>query len=118
MSTHQPDVDLRALYEALDEQRRARDLTWAGVTAGVNRHRTQLRPIAQSTITSLKEKRSVEGDGILQMLLWLGRTPESFVPGVPDATRRVSAARAGAGRNPSLEYAAHPRCTECTTTAR
>src|SRR5262245_5850645 len=78
------DFDLRALYETLDKQRRARDLTWAALTAEVNRHRTWLRPIAQSTITSLKKKTVAEGDGILQTLVWLGRTPESFVPGTPD----------------------------------
>ena len=38
-----------------------------------------------STITSLRHKPVGEGDGILQMLLWLGRTPKSFVPGIPDA---------------------------------
>jgi len=79
------DVDPRALYDALDERRRARNLTWAVVTAEVNRHRTRLGPIAQSTITGLKDKSGGEGDGILQMLVWLGRTPESFVPGIPDA---------------------------------
>lgn len=26
-----------------------------------------------------------EGDGVLQMLRWLGRTPESFVPGHPES---------------------------------
>jgi hypothetical protein len=79
------DFDVRALYDALDAQRRARDLTWAQVTREVNQHRTRLRPIAQSTITGLETKQGGEGDGVLQMLLWLGRTPESFVPAIPDA---------------------------------
>jgi hypothetical protein len=79
------DFDLRTLYDALDERRRARNLTWAAVAAEVNRHHTRLRPIAQSTITGLKDKPRGEGDSILQMLAWLGRTPESFVPGIPDA---------------------------------
>jgi hypothetical protein len=78
------DFDLRALYEALDEQRRARHLTWKALTGEVNRHRTTLRPISASTITGLKDKPAAEGDGILQMLIWLRRTPESFVPGMPD----------------------------------
>jgi hypothetical protein len=85
MTQRQGDFDLRALYEALDEQRRSRDLTWAALSAEVSRHRTRLRPIAASTITSLKDKRVAEGDGVLQMLLWLERTPESFVRGIPDA---------------------------------
>jgi hypothetical protein len=80
-----PDFDLRALYDALDEERRARGMSWAAVTREVNRFVTVLRPIATSTITGLKQKPAGEGDAILQMLLWLGRSPESFVPGVPDA---------------------------------
>jgi hypothetical protein len=77
--------DLQALYAALDEQRRSKGLSWAEVGAEVNRHRTTRRPISSSTITSLRQKRVGEGDGILQMLLWLGRSPESFVPGLPAA---------------------------------
>jgi hypothetical protein len=80
-----PDFDLRALYDALDSERRARDLNWTALTAEVNRHRTYLRPIAVSTIRGLRDKPVGEGDGILQMLLWLRRTPESFVPGFVDA---------------------------------
>jgi hypothetical protein len=79
------DFDLRALYEAIDARRRERDLSWTAVAREVNRFRTTLRPISASTITSLREKPVGEGDGILQMLLWLGRTPESFVPGIADA---------------------------------
>ena len=78
------DFDLRALYEALDEERRARQLTWKALTDEVNRHRTRLRPISTSTITGLKDKPAGEGDGILQMLIWLRRTPESFVPEMGD----------------------------------
>src|SRR5262245_54963476 len=78
------DFDLRALYDAIDERRRERQLSWAAVAGEVNRHRTTRRAIASSTITSLKDKPVGEGDGILQMLLWLGRSPESFVPGAAD----------------------------------
>ena len=74
------DFDLKALYAALDEQRRVRQLSWAAVAGEVSRHRTRLRPVASSTMTSLNVKPVGEGDGILQMLLWLGRSPESFVP--------------------------------------
>ncbi len=76
--------DLRALYDALDERRLARGLSWADVAREVNRTRTTLRPIASSTITGLRDKPKAEGDGVLQMLLWLGRSPESFVPGGED----------------------------------
>ena len=81
----QGDFDLRALYDALDERRRERQISWAVVASEVNRFRTRRRPIAASTITSLQTKPRGQGDGILQMLLWLGRTPESFVPGIADA---------------------------------
>ena len=39
------------------------------------------RPLAVSTVVGLRTKPRGEGDGILQMLRWLGQTPESFVPG-------------------------------------
>jgi hypothetical protein len=78
------DFDFRALYAALDEQRRARQLTWTALTAEVNRHRTDGRPISPSTIKSLETKPDGEGDGIIQMLIWLRRTPESFVHGAVD----------------------------------
>jgi hypothetical protein len=77
--------DLRALYDALDEQRRARELTWAEVAAEVSCQRTFRRPIAASTMTGLRTKDRAEGDGVLQMLIWLGRSPESFVPAVSGA---------------------------------
>ncbi len=44
-AAREKDFDLRALYEALDKQRRSRDLTWSALTAEVNRHRTRLRLI-------------------------------------------------------------------------
>ena len=78
------DFDLSALYAALDEQRRVRGLSWAAVTREVNarfEHVPWHKPIATSTITSLRNKEIAEGDGVLQMLLWLGRTPESFFAG-------------------------------------
>jgi len=79
------DFDLKALYEAIDIQRRSREMSWAAVTREINRFHTEGHPIATSTITGLKNKAVGEGDGILQMLLWLHRTPESFVPGFQEA---------------------------------
>ncbi len=37
--------------------------------------------LSSSTVSGLRTKSSVEGDGVLQMLLWLDRSAESFVPG-------------------------------------
>jgi len=79
------DFDLRALYDALDEQRRSRGLSWSAATKEINRFKAALHPIATSTVTGLKSKALGEGDGILQMLRWLDRTPESFVPGFSKA---------------------------------
>src|SRR5262249_1604334 len=62
----------------------ARGLSWAQLTREVNRSRRQGHPIASSTLTGLATKSVAEGDGVLQMLVWLDRTPESFVPGLPD----------------------------------
>ena len=79
------DFDLFALYEAVEKRRRERKMSWTSVARDVNRFRTIRRPITVSTITGLRTKSVVEGDGILQVLLWLGRTPESFVSNITDA---------------------------------
>src|SRR6476619_3392555 len=78
------DFDLKALYDALDQRRASLDMSWAAATRAINRHSTDGHPIATSTIAGLKTRAVVEGDGVLQMLLWLGRTPESFVPGLAE----------------------------------
>ena len=41
--------------------------------------------LSASTVTSLRTKAVAEGDGVLQMLLWLNRSPESFVPDHPQS---------------------------------
>lgn len=82
------DFDVAALAAALEARKAERGLSWKAVAAEVNRSHLPraIRPISASTIAGLAGKRSaVEGDGVLQMLLWLGRTPESFVPGHPGA---------------------------------
>ncbi len=79
------DFSLKALYDALDAQRQERGLTWTGVMREINRFITTGHPIATGTITSLQNKAVAEGDGVLQMLIWLGRSPESFMHGFPDA---------------------------------
>jgi hypothetical protein len=71
------DFSLRALYDALDERRRQRGMTWSAVAAEISH--SGARRAAVSTITGIRERRVAEGDGILQMLVWLGRTPESFM---------------------------------------
>lgn len=80
------DFSLQALYDALDEKRRAAGLSWSGATHAINRFGPDRRAIASGTITGIRNKRVAEGNGVLHMLLWLDRTPESFVPGYPNAS--------------------------------
>ena len=78
------DFDLKALHAALDAERQVRGLTWAQATREIGAvGSVTRRPVASSTITSLRTKALAEADGVLQMLRWLGRAPESFVTGVP-----------------------------------
>ncbi len=82
------EFDVTALHSAIDEQRIRRNMNWKAVAEEVNRagERRGVHPLSSSTISGLKNKRwGVEGDGVLQMLLWLDRSPESFVPEHPGA---------------------------------
>jgi len=62
--------DARALYAALDAQRRARGMSWqqVAIEAGVG----------ATTLTRTKHGGRLEVDGTLAMVRWLGRTIESF----------------------------------------
>ena len=81
------DFDLRMLYLALDAERRRRGLTWAQATREINDVGpvVKIHPIATSTITGLRTKAVAEADGVLQMLRWLRRAPESFMSGLSPA---------------------------------
>jgi len=74
--------DLRQLFAALDAQRRLKGLSWSGALAEIRRG--SRHGLSLSTLKGIGEKSFAEGDGVLQMLRWLGRTPESFVPGYPE----------------------------------
>ena len=63
-------MDSKALYAALDEQRRARNLTWAQVAKETG--------VAAATLKRTQEGGRLEVDGVLAMVGWLGRTVESF----------------------------------------
>jgi hypothetical protein len=92
------DFDLKALYAALDAERQARGLTWAQTTREINSVGPAIKPhpIATSTITGLKSTPIAEAAGVLQMLRWLGRAPESFVRGLPPAFASATLPAAGA----------------------
>src|SRR5580698_6841931 len=75
--------DMNTLHAALDAERRARGLSWTELAAEINepfRGTTSL-PISVSTIRNMHTKRSVTSAVVLQILRWLGRTPESFLSG-------------------------------------
>jgi hypothetical protein len=82
--TRSSDFSLEALFHALDAQRLERGMTWAEATREINREhkRSSLHPVSAATVKATRAQMVAEADGVLQMLLWLGRAPESFMPGV------------------------------------
>lgn len=83
MSLQDSSFDLQALANALDAQREARGLSWTAVARQISDRfeRTSAIGVNASTIQGVGKRSSAEGDGVLAMLVWLDRTPESFVPG-------------------------------------
>jgi hypothetical protein len=75
--------DMSALQAALDDERRARGLTWNELAAAINEpfKGTASIPINVDTLRSMTAKRSVTSAVVLQVLRWLRRTPESFLVG-------------------------------------
>jgi len=60
-----------ALFAALDEQRRSRDLTWAQVAREIG--------VGAATIKRAQLGGRMEVDGMLAMVGWLGVPVETFV---------------------------------------
>ena len=75
--------DIQALYAALDARRRSRDMAWRQVALEVRGNRR--RGLRASTLLRTKQAQRLEADGMLQMVRWLGRTPESFAGGGHEA---------------------------------
>jgi len=63
--------DPKLLYQALNERREARGLTWADVAREVG--------VSSSTLTRTARGGRMEADGMLAMCRWLSRPAESFV---------------------------------------
>jgi hypothetical protein len=92
----QIDFDIAALFDALDSQRRHRALSWQGVaqelwdqSATLNARRDD-HPISASTLTGMAKRRDTTCQHALFMLRWLGRTPESFMPGSTDVAKTTA----------------------------
>ena len=64
--------DARVLYEAMDEQRGVRGLSWREVAL-------EIGGISPSTLTRTKLGGRMQADGMLAMCRWVGRTAESFL---------------------------------------
>jgi hypothetical protein len=75
--------DMNALQAALDDERRARGLTWNELGAAISEpfKNTPSIPISVGTLRNMTAKRSVTSAVVLQVLRWLRRTPESFLVG-------------------------------------
>ena len=67
------EFDLNALCEAVDAQRQSRGLSWAQLERELG--------VSATTLRGMRERGTAEGDGVLQVLRWLGRSPESFLRG-------------------------------------
>jgi uncharacterized protein YfiM (DUF2279 family) len=63
---------INRLYEALDECRRARGLSWQQLAH-------EIGGVSPATLSGIPRRRVIEGDGALQMLRWLDRSAESFL---------------------------------------
>lgn len=80
------NFDVPALYHALDAERDKRGISWAQLTRELNslfKNVTAARPIAASTVRGMREKGGLNGNGVIQMLIWLKRSPESFCSNWP-----------------------------------
>ena len=77
-TAHNAYFDFQALYTALDAKRRSRGMSWRQVALEISG--TRPRAVSPSTFARTMKEWRMEADGILQMLRWLGRTPESFRP--------------------------------------
>ena len=86
--------------------RQARGLNWQQLAREISRvffADSIATPISPSTLTGMRSRAQIEGDGVLQMLLWLKRTPESFIPGHKES-RVVSLTLPRVGRDRILRF--------------
>ncbi len=83
MNTPLRRFEMDRLCDALEEARRERGLMWVELMAEINRvfKGTTSIPITLSTVRGMAKKSSVTSGVVLQILRWLGRSPESFLAG-------------------------------------
>lgn len=90
------EFDMVALCAALDAARGARGLSWEELVAEINAPFKFVPsiPISLSTIRGMGGKASVTSAVVLQVLRWLGRSPESFLSGRPPVAAADASAEA------------------------
>jgi hypothetical protein len=81
--------DMKLLHATLDAERQSRGLSWIELAGEINRpfEGTPSIPINVSTIRGMATKSSVTSAVVLQVLRWLGRSPESFLSGCDRSAR-------------------------------
>lgn len=102
------EFDARALFEAMDAKRAARQLSWRGVadqlwslSSELNARRND-HPISPSTLSGMQKRPATSCQHALFMLRWLDRTPESFL--VDATTPRAGAELPSAGPDRRLRW--------------
>ncbi len=73
--------DLIGFHHHLDAERQKRKLSWTQLAEEVNRPfvTTPSIPIHPATLRDMPKKRSVTSAVVLQVLRWLGESPEAFL---------------------------------------
>ena len=98
------DFDIAALFDALDEQRIARQLSWTGVAKEIRNQSATLsarlldHPFSPSTLTGMPRRIHSSCQHALAVLRWLGRSPESFISGSTVDPARTALPLAGDDR--------------------
>lgn len=100
------EFDVLAFHAYLDKERQAQGLSWAALARELNRpiaHLPHIRPYSASTFSGMpKRANGTNSYTIMNLLRWLGRTPESFVPGHADSIVGADPYRCP-NRSPRLE---------------
>jgi len=89
--------DFQELYRAIDDKRRLRGLTWQDVANEIGQDRPGPR-ISASTITRTAKGGSMEADGVLAMIRWLGQTFQCYTRGAVVSTNSLPMEAPGMGR--------------------
>ena len=83
------DFDVDGLHEAVDAKRRSLGMSWQQAARAISTpfRSTPSRPISRSTLTGIRDRRVLEGNGDLQILQWLG---SPLLRRLPTVCRRVA----------------------------